>query len=756
MLCVSLIVKNKKIMYYLIMILKGIIQEIIFRNSENGYTVATVECDKEIVTCVGKFPHVSEGECVELDGSFTKHNRYGEQFNVSKAKIAKPTTRDGIVKYLSSGLIKGVGPVTALAIVNYFGEATLDVIEFNPSRLSEVRGISNKKAEEIGEAFNEIKKMQNSVMLMQEYNISTGLAVKIYNTYFDKTEYILKENPYKLCEDVDGIGFYTADKIAQKMGISELSEFRFRAGILHVLKENSDKTGNTFITKPNLESELTTLLRVNATDIDLNKVINNLIMDSLIKVFEFNEAEVIMLSKLYNTEKIVGLTLNLLNELGKGKNLDVSDSIAYYEQVNKITMHDNQKHAVTMAVNNGVSVITGGPGTGKTTIVKCMLQIFKGMGKVVKLLAPTGRAAKRLSESTGEEASTIHRALVVDFLSGDNMFVYNANNKLPFDVVIVDEVSMVDVMLMSYLVRALKKGTQLVLVGDKDQLPSVGAGNVLGDIIESGVISVCELTHIYRQSENSLIITNAHAINNSKMPLLDNKSSDFFYEAKKEPSEMLNSVVKLTCERIPNYLKTDPSKIQVLAPMKSGLCGVDNLNKNLQEKLNPPSLKKLEVVTEKVIYRLGDRVMQITNNYERNWIKDDREEGSGVFNGDIGEITFIEPNSLEVTVLFEDGRYAKYLKKDLSELVLSYAITIHKSQGSEFDVVIIPVISGPPMLLTKNLLYTAVTRAKKMVVLVGSKQSIAMMVHNRSTLTRSTMLKQFLCEVNNISNLGEI
>ena len=497
------------------------------------------------------------------------------------------------------------------------------------------------------------------------------------------------------------------------------------------------------------------MLRVATNNIEIDKVINNLIMDSLIKVFELNDNQVIMLSKLYNTEKIVGLTLNLLNELGKGKNLDVSDSIKYYEQVNRLQMHDNQKHAIEMAVNNGVSVITGGPGTGKTTIVKCMLQIFKGMGKVVKLLAPTGRAAKRLSESTGEEASTIHRALVVDFLSGDNMFVYNANNKLPFDVVIVDEVSMVDVMLMSYLVRVLKKGTQLVLVGDKDQLPSVGAGNVLGDIIESGVINVCELTHIYRQSENSLIITNAHSINNSKMPLLDNKSSDFFYEAKKEPSEMLSSVVKLTCERIPKYLNIDPAKIQVLAPMKSGLCGVDNLNKNLQEKLNPPSLKKPEVVTEKVVYRLGDRVMQITNNYERNWIKDDGEEGTGVFNGDIGEITFIEPNSLEITVLFEDGRYAKYLKKDLAELVLSYAITIHKSQGSEFDVVIIPVISGPPMLLTKNLLYTAVTRAKRMVVLVGSKQSIAMMVHNRSTLTRSTMLKQFLCDVSNISSLGE-
>ncbi len=737
------------------MTIKGIIQEIIFRNNENGYTVASIEANNEIVTCVGKFPQVSEGECVELEGSFIKHNRYGEQFNVAKAKIAKPTTKEGIVKYLSSGLIRGVGPVTALSIVNYFGEATLDVIEFNPSRLSEVRGISTKKADEIGEAFSEIKKMQNAVMLMQEYNISTGLAVKIYNTYFDKTEYILKENPYKLCEDVDGIGFFTADKIAQQMGISEFSEFRFRAGILHVLKESAEKTGNTFITHATLESELSNLLRIKSTEVDLNKVINNLILDSIIKVFEHDGDEVIMLSKLFNTEKIVGYTLNLLNSIVGQKNLDVEDFISYYEQVNKIKMHDNQKNAVKLAVNSGVSVITGGPGTGKTTIIKCILQIFKGMGKVVKLLAPTGRAAKRLSESTNEDASTIHRALVVDFLSGDNMFVYNSNNKLPFDVVIVDEVSMVDVQLMSFLVRALKKGTQLVLVGDKDQLPSVGAGNVLGDIIASGVINVCELTHIYRQSENSFIITNAHAINNSKMPVLDNKSSDFFYEAKKEPAEMLSSVINLTCNRIPKYLNIDTSKIQVLAPMKSGVCGVDNLNKSLQEKLNPPSLKKPEVETDKVIYRLGDRVMQITNNYERTWIKDDREEGAGVFNGDIGVIDYIEPNSLEITVLFEDGRYAKYLKKDLAELVLSYAITIHKSQGSEFDVVIIPVISGPPMLLTKNLLYTAVTRAKRMVVLVGAKQSLAMMVHNRSTLKRATMLKEFLIEGSTINAFGE-
>lgn len=736
------------------MVIKGIVEEIIFRNTENGYTVAVIDCNNESVTAVGKFPQVSQGECVELEGSFTKHNRYGEQFNASRVKITKPTTKEGIVRYLSSGLIKGVGPVTALSIVNKFGESTLDVIEFNPQQLTLVKGISERKANEIYEAFNEIRKMQNAVMLMQDYDISTNLAVKIYNTYFDKTELILKENPYKLCEDVDGIGFYTADKIAVKMGISPLSEFRFRAGVLHDLKTTCDHSGNTYVTKANLESDVCELLKVSLDDANLNKVLNKLVMDSLIKIFEYEGEEIVALTKYYNTEKIVGYTINLFNELHKNKNLDVNDSIDLFEQVNKIKMHQNQRDAVNLAVNQGVSVITGGPGTGKTTIVKCMLQIFKSLRKSVKLLAPTGRAAKRLSESTGEDASTIHRALVVDFLGSDT-FVYNQNNKLPFDVVIVDEVSMVDVQLMYYLIRALKKGTQLVLVGDKDQLPSVGAGNVLADIISSSVVQVCELTHIYRQGEDSLIISNAHLINECKMPMLNNKSKDFFFEEKQEPAQMLNSVVNLTYSRLPKYLNIDSSKIQVLAPMKSGVCGVDNLNKQLQDKINPPSLSKPELETEKVIYRLGDRVMQITNNYEREWIKDTREQGAGVFNGDIGIIDHVEPNTFETTVLFEDGRYAKYNKKDLAELTLSYAITIHKSQGSEFDVVIIPVVSGAPMLLTKNLLYTAVTRAKKMVVLVGTKQNIFRMVHNKSTLTRNTLLKMFLIESANIESIAE-
>ena len=388
-----------------------------------------------------------------------------------------------------------------------------------------------------------------------------------------------------------------------------------------------------------------------------------------------------------------------------------------------------------------MSIITGGPGTGKTTIIKCILQVFKDMGKKVKLMAPTGRAAKRLSESTGEDASTIHRAL--EMSGGEDRFTYNANQKLNYDVIIVDEVSMVDSQLMYFLVKSIKRGSKLILVGDKDQLASVGAGNVLADILESGCFATMCLTQIYRQSEDSLIIVNAHAINQGKMPELNNKSKDFFFDKKEDNEEALNSIINMCTERIPKFLNVDTSKVQVLAPMKAGVIGIDNINKCLQEKINPPSLKKLEVENDKYIYRKYDRVMQITNNYEREWQKDG-VRGSGVFNGDIGNIMDIDINTHEVIVEFEDGRIARYMKSDLGELTLSYAITIHKSQGSEFDVVIIPVLSGPPMLLTRNLLYTAVTRAKKMVVLIGTKQCIARMVHNNYTKIRYTMLKHFL------------
>jgi len=722
--------------------IKGMVQEVRYRNEDNNYTVIILEVNDEFVTATGKFPIINEGEWVELNGKFVLNKKYGEQFAVDSVKLSPPNTKDGIIRYLSSGLIPGVGPITAANIVNKFGEATLDIIRYNPRRLAEVRTVSLKKQEEICKAYEEVHQMQNAVMIMQQYHISTNLAIKIYNQYGEGTEDILKNNPYKIVEDVSGVGFFTADKIAMAMGVPEDSDYRVRAGVLHVLRENSDKNGNTCMQIAALIEGVFEILNIPNLQTRAENVIEKLILDGYLMRLVFDDEVLIALSQYYKIERVLADSLLLLDSDCDESELNIDEEIAHYEQVNNIKMHEHQKAAVNIAVNNGVSIITGGPGTGKTTIVKCMLQIFKSMGKTVKLMAPTGRASKRLSESTGENASTIHRAL--EMTGGeDSRFMYNNQTKLSYDVIIVDEVSMVDSQLMYYLVRSIKRGSKLVLVGDKDQLASVGAGNVLADLLESGCFATMCLTQIYRQSEDSLIIVNAHEINKGNMPKLDNKSKDFFFERRENNDEALKSIVDMCVSRIPKFMGVDSSNIQVLAPMKSGVVGIDNINKELQDKLNPSSLSKCEVETDKVIYRTGDRVMQTSNNYERTWIKDG-VFGAGVFNGDIGIITDIDMSTSEVVIEFEDGRVARYIKSDLSEITLSYAITIHKSQGSEFDVVIIPALSGPPMLLTRNLLYTAVTRAKKMVVIIGTKQSVARMVHNNYTKVRYTMLKRFL------------
>ena len=722
--------------------IKGLIQEVIYRNDENNYTVVLVEVNDEFITATGKFPIINEGEWVELNGKFILNKKYGEQFAVDSVKLSPPNTKEGIIRYLSSGLISGVGPITATNIVNKFGEATLDIIRYNPERLAEVKNVSKKKAEDICRAYEEVHQMQNAVMIMQQYKISTNLAIKIYNQYGEGTEDILKNNPYKMVEDIDGVGFFTADRIAMAMGVPETSDFRIRAGILHVLKENSDKNGNTCMQVLALIEGVFEILKIPDLQERVEGLVEKLILDGYLRKIEMADEEFVCLSQYYKIEKVLADTLLLLDGDSDSTKLDVEGDISLYEQTSHIQMHEHQKDAVRIAVNNGVSIITGGPGTGKTTIVKCMLRIFKSMGKKVKLMAPTGRAAKRLSESTGEDASTIHRAL--EMVGGeDSKFIFNSQNKLSYDVIIVDEVSMVDSQLMYYLVRSVKRGSKLVLVGDKDQLASVGAGNVLADMLASGCFATMCLTQIYRQSEDSLIIVNAHEINNGKMPKLDNRSKDFFFERRENNDEVLQSIIDMCVTRIPRFLGVDSSNIQVLAPMKNGVVGIDNINKCLQEKINPPSLSKFEIETDKVIYRKGDRVMQTSNNYERSWERDG-VFGSGVFNGDIGVITDVNLQTSEIEISFEDGRVARYIKADLSEITLSYAITIHKSQGSEFDVIVVPVVSGPPMLLTRNLLYTAVTRAKKMVVLIGTKQCVARMVNNNYTKIRYTMLKYFL------------
>ncbi len=730
--------------------IEGNIEDIIFHNSDNGYTVLNIDYEGELLTCVGKIANPSEGEYLELDGEFVKNGKYGNQFAFSQARISSPKSIEGIKRYLASGLIKGIGPVTAEAIVEKFREDTLSVIELNPERLAEVRGVSINKAISIGQYFNEIKNMQRVIMFLQDYNLTTNMSIKIFNIYGDKAIEILSQNPYKLVEDIDGIGFLTADKIAVSMGLARDSEFRVRAGILHCLKDSSEKSGNTYLPKLELFEMTNNLLNIReGFDILFDRAIESLVIDTTIKDFASRGENVIMLTSFYKTEQAVAKKINLLNITNENIDENVDSEIAEFERVNKITLHDQQKKAVAMAVSKHISVITGGPGTGKTTIIKCILKILKENSNKIMLLAPTGRAAKRLSESCGEQASTIHRALEVNFKDDNkSFFTYNAKNKLPVDVVIVDEMSMVDVTLMNYLMQALSNNCKVILVGDKDQLPSVGAGNVLHDILVSEKVPYVMLTHIFRQDEKSLIVSNAHLINEGKIPNLSNKSTDFFFEEKNDSYDMLNTVVELVTERLPNYTGVDPINIQVLAPMRSGVCGVNRLNAELQEKINPPSLRKNEIKLDIQLFREGDKVMQICNNYEREWHKRGEDgfffEGKGVFNGDMGTITKIDFQTGETTVYFDDDRISTYPRNEITDLQICYATTIHKSQGSEFDVVVMPIVAGAGSIITRNLLYTGVTRAKKLVVLVGSKKNIARMVYNNFIANRYSMLSEFI------------
>lgn len=735
------------------MIIEGPIEEIIFRNDENGYTVFLIDFKGALTTCVGKLVNANIGENLSLEGDFVNNSKYGIQFAFTSYEIILPTSLAGIERYLSSGLIKGVGPVTAKNIVQTFKEQTFDIIEMSPSSLAQIKNISIKKALEIGEKFKELKKMQNSIMFLQKYNISTNMAMKIYEFYGANTINVVKANPYRLVEDIDGIGFMSADRIAKSIGIPQESEFRIRAGLLYTMLSSTEKTGNTFLPKKMLESQSLALLELSEeTYANLfDQALDGLVLDKTMMRMWKDNVEIVLLSKYYFYENSIAQKLAVLSCTQNIEKQNIDDEIAHFEQLNKIEFHQEQKNAINTALNNGVCVITGGPGTGKTTIVKCIIELLKQQNQKFILMAPTGRASKRLSDSTGEEAKTIHRALEVaqGGNSLGNRFVYNENNPLKTDAVIVDEMSMVDAPLMSSLCKALPRQCKLILVGDKDQLPSVGAGNVLDDIIKSQIIPVCTLTKIFRQSNDSLIITNAHLINNGKMPIIDNHSKDFFFEEKSELEQIKNSIVDLVTKRLPNFTKQESNQIQVLAPLKAGVCGISNLNRILQEVINPPSIRKMELVVGETIFREGDKVMQTANNYNLVWSKMVgfvEEQGEGVFNGDIGYIAKIDYQSGETTVEFEDGRLCTYPRTEISQLSLAYAITIHKSQGSEFDTVVIPVIAGAPMILTRNLIYTAVTRAKKMVVLVGEKKNLKRMVSNNYTVARFTLLKSLLTD----------
>lgn len=728
----------------------GNVENTVFRNIENGYSVINLSYNNKRLTVVGSLPEVYEGQTLELEGNFVVNKKFGEQFQVTDGKVVEPTTLPAIEKYLASGLIYGVGPVTAKRIVEEFGLDTLAVMEFNPVKLSKIKGISKQKAIEISNAYNDMKEMQNVIMFLQTNQISTNMAIKIYNIYKEKTIELVKSNPYQLVEDVEGIGFTTADKIAIKLGIDLYGENRIKAGLIYTLKTASEREGHTYLPKSVLVQNCLEILSFSDAETSLiEKCIDYLQIEGMVKNFNYHSEDVTVLTKFYYQEKYIARKLCKLSMNQFDERFNFIDNINLYQRIHNIQLNGEQTDAVLASLNKGVSIITGGPGTGKTTIVRCILEMFKQQGNKVLLCAPTGRASKRLTETSGMEAKTIHRALEMNPADGEGFFHRNENNPLDADIVIIDEVSMVDVTLLYHLTKALKSTARLILVGDKDQLPSVGAGNVLRDLIESKKIHTTQLINIYRQGNDSLIITNAHLINSGKMPVIDNSSKDFFYEAGNDLVKNSETIVDLVTTRLPNYFGYKPEKIQVLAPMKAGPCGIDNLNKRLQMTINP-YFSGVELSTDFTKYHVNDKVMQIQNNYEMEYVKYEdngtTQQGTGVFNGDIGYISRIDPETREVTIRFDDGKICRYAQTDLYQITLAYAITIHKSQGSEFDCVVIPLVPGAPIIVTRNLLYTAITRAKKTVVLVGSKQILARMIHNNYTAKRFTLLKDFIIE----------
>lgn len=725
--------------------LEGYVDHIRFRNEDNGYTVLSLDMSGDEETVVGVFHYIHEGEYIGIEGEYVDHPVHGPQFQVASYEILKPDDIDSIERYLGSGAISGIGAALAKRIVKKFKKDTFRIIEEEPERLAEVKGISERKAANIAVQFMEKQEMRNAMIFLTQYGIATNFAAKIYKQYGDDLYEVIEKNPYQMAEDIHGIGFRIADEIAEKVGIGVSSEFRIHSGILYTLQQ-AIGAGHVYLPKEMLCQKAAQLLSLEPSMIDTQ--IMNLVMDGKIIVKNLDDQAIVYLAQFYYMELNTAKMLTDLNLSYDISDKQMEDTIKRIEKKTEMQLDDMQKKAIEAAAKNGLVVITGGPGTGKTTTVHALIQYFESEGMDIFLCAPTGRAAKRMTEATGYDASTIHRMLEFNGGSEDNTtmkFERNREYPLETDVIIVDEMSMVDLHLFHALLTATIPGTRLVLVGDVNQLPSVGAGNVLKDIIRSKAFAVVELKKIFRQKEGSDIVMNAHKINDGQPISLDNKSRDFFFLKRMTINDIIGVVVYLMRDKLPNYVDATPFDIQVLTPMRKGELGVERLNQVLQRYINPPSSEKQEKETSFGILREGDKVMQIKNNYNLEWTIKGRkgfiiDEGTGVFNGDMGIVKEINTFSETVTVLFDDNKYVDYGFSSLDELELAYAVTIHKSQGSEYPAVIMPLLMGPPILMNRNLLYTAVTRAKKCLTIVGSDQIVQRMIDNMTEMKRYSTL----------------
>ena len=732
-------------------ILDGLVEAVIFKSEDTGYVVAKITANKEVNTIVGTMPLIKEGQQIEVKGEWIKHKQFGRQFNVEEYKEVLPTSTKEIEKYLSTGIIHGIGPVTAKKIVKAFREETLNILDNNIERLKEVEGIGKKKYNIIYQSYLETRELKDIIMFFQKHGVTINQCLKIYKKFGGDAQNIVSENPYILSDEISGIGFLTSDRIAKSLGIEPISDFRIQSGIKYVLNSFSG-LGNTYMPKDKLINEAQRVLSVDKELIEVN--IYNSVLEGKIKIEKINEIEAVYSLPYYFcelgvTNKIITLSIENFQTI----NSDITFEISSFERKNNIVFADSQKEAILGAFENGIEIITGGPGTGKTTIIKCIIEIYENNGMKVLLAAPTGRAAKRMTESTGREAKTIHRLLEMGVSDNENSFFGRGEGEaLEGDVIIVDEASMIDIMLMNSLLKAIKLGTRLIIVGDADQLPSVGPGNVLRDLIDSEFIKVVRLKDIFRQGKESMIITNAHRINNGELPYLNKKGGDFFFDNRESNEEILETILDLVNRRLPLF-NSKWNKIrdfQVLSPTRKGILGVDNLNNELQSILNPPSKDKKERKFKDSVFREGDKVMQTKNNYSLKWNRINGygdNEGVGIFNGDMGFIESISEENRTVTVVFDDERRIVYDNLYVEELELAYAITIHKSQGSEFKVIITPAFMGSAFLMNRNILYTGITRAKELVVVVGNQRALKYMVDNTNSMERYSSLKERILDI---------